>query len=468
VRRVRVGWAGLVVVVLAVAGCTSATRPAAPSPDFRPGAVGAGDPYFPTYGNGGYDVAGYDLELRYDPASGELDGTATITATATQDLSRFDFDLATLVATAVTVDGQAAADTARDNELVVTPATGIVKGRKFTVVVAYGGKPLPLVNKTLGVGGWRRTSDGGFALGQPESASTWFPVNDHPSDKATFKLAMTVPAGVEAISNGVPGRRATAAGWTTWTWSENAPLASYLAFVVIGQYRISTSTHDGKPMVVAIPASLPADGPAARSMARTGEVADFLATQFGPYPFDAYGGVVLNDSRIGYALETQSRPVYGSMFFRSSPDPTVVAHELAHQWFGDSVAVERWQDIWLNEGFATYAEWLWREHDGGQTVERSFDQQYDSVDWRNPAGNPGAANIFDSAVYQRGAMTVFALRRAIGDVAFAALLRSWPAERRGGNGTTADFIAAAERASGKDLGRLFQTWLYGTAKPPRP
>ena len=467
--RVRAGLAGLVVVALVLGGCTPDERPttAGAASDFTPGADGAGDPYFPTYGNGGYDVAGYDLELRYDPTSGRLDGTAAITATATQDLSRFDLDLAHLKADTVTVDGQPASSTARGDELVITPKTGIAKGKPFTVVVAYGGKPEPLRNETLGVGGWQRTKDGGFALGQPESASTWFPVNDHPSDKATFKLAMTVPEGLEALSNGVPSPPATAAGWTTWTWAEDAPMASYLATIVIGQYRIASSTHDGKPMVIAIPDSLPAGGAAERSLARTGEVADFLATWFGPYPFDAYGGILLNDERVGYALENQSRPVYGNSFFRDGPNATVVAHELAHQWFGDSVAIARWQDIWLNEGFATYAEWLWREHEGGPTVQQSFDRQYTRFDWREPAGNPGAAELFGPAVYQRGAMTVHALRRSIGEQAFAALLKSWPAERRGGNATTADFIAAAEQAAGKDLGNLFQTWLFGTRQPPR-
>jgi aminopeptidase N len=221
-------------------------------------------------------------------------------------------------------------------------------------------------------------------------------------------------------------------------------------------------------MITAIPESLPADGPAARSIARTGEIADFLATQFGPYPFDAYGGIVLDDERVGYALETQSRPVYGNTFFRTDPNPVVVAHELAHQWYGDSVALERWQDIWLNEGFATYAEWLWQEHEGRLTVAQSFDRTYTGFDWRGPPGDPGADDLFGSPVYKRGAMTLYALRRVIGDPTFAGLLKSWAAQHRDGNVTTTEFIQAAEKASGRDLDQLFQTWLFGTAKPPHP
>jgi aminopeptidase N len=462
--------AGAAVCALMLAGCTSGEpQPGITTPSFTPGAQGIGDDYFPTYGNGGYDVAGYDLNLRYDPKTGELRGTATITATATQNLSRFDFDFANLSASGITVDGSVATSNQNGNELVVTPPVGILRGKPFTVVVTYAGTPTTLNNKTLGAGGWLRTGDGAFALGQPESASTWFPVNDHPSDKATFRLAMAVPDGLEVLSNGVPGPRASAGGWTTWRWSEASPMASYLTTVVIGQYRITSTVYDGKPMVTAIPDSLPANGPAARSLARTGEIAGFLATQFGPYPFDAYGGVVVDDSRVGYALETQTRPVYGSTFFRNGPNPTVVAHELAHQWYGDSVALERWQDIWLNEGFATYAEWLWQEHEGKSTVRQSFDRAYRDADWSVPPGNPGADRLFDDAVYQRGAMTVQVLRETIGDSAFFALLQSWAAEHRDGNATTDEFIAAAERAAGgKDLGPLFQAWLFGTTKPPAP
>ncbi|WP_212986748.1 M1 family metallopeptidase [Actinoplanes auranticolor] len=463
-----------VLTALVLAGCSGddeTARPTpspSPPPSFAPGAEGAGDAYFPKYGNGGYDVAGYDLKLDYAPATGQLGGTATITATATQDLSAFHLDLARLVAGKVTVDGRAATSRADGNELVVTPAAGIVKGRSFTVVVEYSGKPQPLSNQALGVGGWLRTKDGAFALGQPESASTWFPVNDHPSDKATFTLAMTVPAGVEVLSNGVPGARATSAGRTTWRWAESKPLASYLAFVVIGQYRVQSTTHGGRPMVIALPESLPATSNAARSLARTGAVTDFLANLFGPYPFDANGGVVLDDDRVGYALETQSRPVYGNTFFAERPNTTVVVHELAHQWYGDSVALARWQDIWLNEGFATYAEWLWLEHEGERTAQQSFDRAYAGFDWSVPTGDPGPDRLFGDAVYQRGAMTVHALRRTIGDPAFFALLKSWPAEHRDGNATTEDFIAAAERAAGKDLGDLFEAWLFGTQKPPQP
>jgi aminopeptidase N len=453
----------VLVALLAGTGCT-----ADPADGFRPGATGVGDPYFPGYGNGGYDVAGYRLDLRYDPGTDRLTGRAAITATATGPLSRFTLDLTGLDVSAVTVDGSPARHDRDGAELVVTPSGGVPDGRRFAVGIEYAGVPTTVTGAGLGSGGFRHTDDGAIALGQPESASTWFPVNDHPVDKATYDISVTVPDGVAAISNGVPAGRSSSGGWTTWTWAERAPMASYLAMLVIGDYRVSSGTHAGKPLVTAVAASLPPDGPAAESLARTPAVADFLAERFGPYPFGAYGGVAVADPAIGYALETQSRPVYGPAFFTRGANVGVVVHELAHQWFGDSVSVSRWSELWLNEGFATYAEWLWSEHDGGRSAQQHFDAAYAATDWSAPALDPGRSAIFGTAVYRRGALTVHALRRTVSDEVFFRILRTWTAERRNGNATTADLVALAERLSGRPLRAFFDAWLSAGTAPPRP
>ncbi|MFG1950079.1 M1 family metallopeptidase [Micromonospora sp. NPDC048830] len=477
-RGARLGTGLLLTAALAVAGCGS--TPTEPLPaeseqptrvrQFEPGAAGVGDDYFPKYGNGGYDVTRYIVKVRYDPARDRLSGTTTVQATATTDLSSFNLDLAGLSVREVTVDGAPARHSRTGDELVITPASGLTSGNGFTAEISYVGEPAPLRNEALGEGGFRHTSDGAVALGQPESASTWFPVNDHPSDKAAYDFEFTVPKGLTAVSNGVPVGNSTSGGWTTWKWAERSPMASYLSTVAIGEFRVTRGEHKGRPVFSAVTTKLP-QGAADASIARTVEVADYLEGVFGPYPFDAYGGVVVSEPGIGYALETQSRPVYSANFFRGGENTGVVAHELAHQWFGNSVALARWQDIWLNEGLATYAEWLWEEHRGGRTAQQSFDDAYlgsGSQVWRTPPGRPGPANLFSQSVYQRGAMTVHALRTTVGDKAFFEILRSWAADRRDGNATTADFVDLAEQVAGRQLAALFDAWLYGTEQPPRP
>ncbi|MBV1856419.1 M1 family metallopeptidase [Catellatospora tritici] len=454
----------------ATAGATPSSVPTPePSHDFKPGAAGIGDPYFPAYGNGGYDVASYGIKVKYDPKTDKLSGDVTITAAATQDLSGFNLDLAGLSVRSVTVDDVAATVRRQANELIVTPAKGIASGGTFVTHVVYDGVPKPVKNKykDLGEGGWFATADGAIVLGQPDSAAGWFPVNDHPLDKAVYTIEATVPKGLTAVSNGVLGTTTTTGAWTTWTWSESKPMASYLSTLVIGKFRVTTGTHNGKPVYSAVTTKI-AKGAADTSVAHTVKIADFLETQFGPYPFDSYGGVVISDDRIHFALETQSRPVYSAGFFRNGVNDTVIAHELAHQWFGDAIAVHHWEDIWLNEGFARYAEWLWNDHAGVQSAQKSFNLTYQRSTpdvWKTPPGRPGAAHIFDATVYDRGAMTLHALRKAVGDRAFFAIVKAWTTEKTGGNGTTAEFVALAEKESGKQLDSLFDAWLYGKTKP---
>jgi aminopeptidase N len=461
----------------AVGECAAVVATEAP---FNPGAPGLCDSYFPQAGNGGYDVADYHLDLTYDPATQTLRGSATITATATANLSRFNLDFVGPDIESVQVDGQPADIDQHDGELVVTPASPIPAGTSFTTVVRYAGRPRGYPEPTDASTGFLVTDDGAIALGQPQSAAAWFPVNDHPRDKATYTIAITVPSDLVALSNGVleSTTDSAQAGYTTWTWRESSPMAPYLATMVVGDYRVHESTHDGRPVVLGVHASLPPSVDA--QLARTTEVVDYLQTVFGPYPFDALGGIVV-DVTLGYALETQARPVYGPSFFRTpvAEDPSwVIAHELAHQWFGNSVAIHDWREIWLNEGFATYAEWLWNEHTGSPagaapTVEGMFDLWYglfddDSPFWEVTPGDPGKQHLFDQAVYIRGAMTLHALRRTVGDDAFFRILSEWASRKRNSTATTAEFIALAEEIAGRQLDQLFQDWLYTPRRPPRP
>jgi aminopeptidase N len=469
--------AAVLAVALVATGCTGGSDGSSTTVDpaaagFRPGAGGIGDPYFPNTGNGGYQVGHYDLAVTYDPASKELTGLATIEATATQDLSSFSLDLAGLSVRSVELDGAPAAVERGDEKLYVTPPDGLATGTGFTVAVAYDGVPEPVTSPQLGSNGFQHADDGAFAIGEPQSASTWYPVNDHPRDKATYTIALTVPEGLAAVSNGVLVGRDPEDGWTTWRWTERVPMASYLTTLAIGDYRLHEVDHAGAPMVVAVHADLPTA--IDDQLLRTGEIADQLAEWFGPYPFESYGGIVLADQRIGFALETQSRPVYGPGFFANGQDGTwVIVHELAHQWFGNSVSLRQWSDMWLNEGFATYAEWLWAEEQGDDTAQETFDLYWDGPGtepdfWSPATGDPGPADLFGNAVYVRGAMTLHALRVAVGDDAFFQILRAWAHEKRGGNASTEELVTLSEQISGESLGGLFDAWLYATERPDYP
>lgn len=447
-----------VTALLACAGPTAAGTP---------GADGAGDPYFPLAGNGGYHVRHYDLTLRYDPASRHLDGRAVLTARATQGLSRFDLDLKGLKVTAVTVDRAGASFRRSGQELVVTPRHALRGGQEFRVTVAYDGTPKPVTDPDGSPDGWIPTDDGAFVAGEPQGAMTWFPSNNHPLDKASYDFTITVPADRTAVANGVLLDRRTADGRTTFRWRQSEPMAAYLATATVGRFQVERyTTRDGIQVYNAVdPRESAAAAPVLKKLP---SVLEWERGLFGPYPFRAAGSIVDHAPKVGYALETQSRPVYDA-----APDIATLVHENAHQWFGDSVSLTSWKDIWLNEGLATYAEWLYDEQHGGDSAQKAFDALYarpaDDDLWRFPPGDPGSGeNIFDTPVYARGAMTLHELRKAVGDRVFTRVLRAWAAEHRSGHGTTGQFVRLAEQVSGKNLQQLFKTWLFTAGKPARP
>ncbi|MBV2353037.1 M1 family metallopeptidase [Streptomyces sp. J2-1] len=452
----------LAAVPVAVAALLGATGPATAG---TAGASGVGDPYFPLSGNGGFHVEHYDLTLGYDTSSRHLDGTAVLTARATQALSRFDLDLKGLKVTGVTVDRAAATFRRSGQELVVTPRHALRDRQQFTITVRYNGTPAPVTDPDGSADGWVPTDDGAFVAGEPQGSMTWFPSNGHPLDKSTYDFTLTVPKGRTAVANGVLRSEHTANGRTTFRWHQAEPMAAYLATATVGNFQVEKyTTPDGIQVYNAVDPREAKE--AAPVLKKLPSVLAWESKLFGPYPFRAAGSIV-DHADVGYALETQTRPIYDS-----APDLSTLVHESAHQWFGDSVALTSWKDIWLNEGFATYAEWLYSEQHGGDSAQKSFDALYarpaSSHLWAFPPGNPGSgANIFDTPVYSRGAMTLHELRRAVGDKAFFRILRDWATVHRGGHGTTAQFIALSERVSGKNLGPLFHTWLHTKGKPAK-
>ena len=669
-------WLCGVVGLVLVASMIWSTATAATA-TFRPGSPGLGDPYFPLDGNGGYDVKHYLLDIRYHPATDVLQGTATIRARATQDLSRFNLDFVGLTVDSIRVDGSPTIWSRDGGELMVMPVEGIPRGQTFFVVVRYHGVPEP-IEEGLGISGFVPTNDGAVVAGEPHVAATWFPANDHPLDKAAYTFKITVPARVEAVANGELVRKWTQGGLTHWVWNAKEPMASYLATATMGQFDLTSYRHNGirfwdaiDPALFSVPEprtgeqyaisqrgdpsykrlmrkiSVPQDGATlsfwisrdtepnwdfvfveaktvgindwttlrdlnghtsrdtgfscpfwhelhpflthyqtddsegsclpdgstgewwaasgssdgwekwkvdlsdfagktvrvsvsyasddfiqyagafvddivvstgqgstsfeddrvpfdgwyvagapvgsapnpndwiagtqadapppigediSASLEREGEIVDFLSSVFGQYPFSASGGIV-DDVEFGFALENQTRPVYSPVFWTiPGQGDIVVAHELAHQWYGDSLTLAAWKHIWLNEGFATYAEWLWSEHEGQATVQESFEGLYSAIPeddpfWSVVIGDPTPEFLFDFAVYGRGAMTLQQLRLAVGDDDFFEILQRWAKSRAGQNVTTGQFIALAERVSGEDLDELFDTWLFTPGKP---
>ena len=464
-----IGAAGLAVAVLSGPTLAVAAPDDPGTPRYGEGAAGAGDPYFPLAGNGGTDVLHYDLDLDYTPPAadpapleGRLEGVATIDLVATADLDRFNLDLRGLTATSVTVGGKPAGFEQSENELVITPRPKLKAGASTQVVVAYGGTTTRPTDIEGALYGWVTTRDGAMVVSEPDGSATWFPVNDHPTDKSSYAFRITVPEGLVAVANGLLTGSTTEAGRTTWSWDAPDPMAAYLATASVGNFVLDEYTAaNGTPIIDALDADRPASAYA--DLALTSDMLVFFESLYGPYPFNSYGAIVDDDS-VGYALETQTR----SFFSRNAREGTI-AHELAHQWMGDEVSPERWADIWLNEGWATYSEWMWDEHRGRDTAAATFDvfmsTPADDEEWDFVVADPTPLGLFAGPVYDRGAATLHALRVKIGDDAFFDLARTWLERFGGGTASTQDFAELSEEVSGQDLDAFFEAWVYTPAKP---
>ena len=456
-RRWRAGALASLSIALPAIGAT----PAGAVP--TPGSAGLGDPFFPLSGNGGYDVASYRISLGYQPGRDRITATTRISATATQDLSSFNLDYRGPKIRSVAVGGTAAEHEHAGQELTVTPAEPIVAGSGFVVEVSYGGEVGTITDVDGSREGWFNTRDGSVVVAEPRGAPTWYPANDYPTDKATFRFEVRVPRGLETVANGRLVKRRQRGDKSIWTWKESEPMATYLATVATGQFKLRRSRVNGIRSLTAVDPKLwkRSKGPLRMSE----RILSLLEELFGPYPFGQVGAIVDDAKSIGYALETQTRPVYDR-----PPSTVLIAHELAHQWVGNSVSLSSWPEIWLNEGFATWAEWRWAQEAGGPTTAERFEElQRTPADkpgfWNPPpAALPGPAQLFSEPVYVRGAMALEALRQQVGGPTFATILRDWATANAYRNVTIADFMALAEARSGQELNALFDTWLLQPGK----
>jgi aminopeptidase N len=593
----------LLLLAALMAGCASApaTQPT-PSPNTtiapgQPGTAGLGDPAFPQAGNGGYDAQHYRLDLAVDVEANVLTATVTMTAQATQNLSAFNLDFAGFTIDEVTVDAQPAETDRTEREMTILPARSLAAGEPFTTQVSYHGTP-------PAGGAWHHQDGAIFVTGEPVGAATWYPVNNHPLDKATYTYRIHTHQPYEAVASGTLVETLEDGDRITYVWTMDRPMASYLSTIYVADLTIDDAED---------PAGIPHQNYFPPRLAQTAddlfdtqdEMVAFFADRFGPYPFESYGAAVV-DTDWGGALETQSLSLFGrsglgiemdlpegiELPIEISPQ-AIIAHELAHQWFGDSVSLKRWQDIWLKEGFATYASWLWLEHEEGEgalqdIVQRRYetvaeaiggamfsfgenptpfdalsgpeamevlrsiapealaDQQalsdalplddlesgsesaamdnlsdahirqmmprlpeedlngakvleilealptaemsgrqvfqalvvlqiYDTAgvsifqgSWVAPPGNPPVDNLYNISVYDRGALTLHALRIEVGDEVWSEIMRTYYDRHKYGNAGTEDFIAVAEEVSGQDLGTFFDAWLYEEQMPDIP
>ncbi|QJU52618.1 M1 family metallopeptidase [Herbiconiux sp. KACC 21604] len=427
----------------------------------------AGDDYLPTSGNGGYSVVHYDLDLDYRVATNRLSATAVIRARATMDLTRFSFDFAGLSVVRVTVNGvrpRKIAETVR--KLVVTVDEVIPDGSEFVVEVRYRGAPHP-VRSAWGEVGWEELTDGVIVAGQPCGAASWYPCNDQPADKAPYRITITCEAGYTAISNGPLVARSTRSGRTSWTYEMTQPMASYLATVQIGRYRSRRLAAEPVVQTVFHPGRL--DREVSIDFAPVPQMMAVFSELFGPYPFDEYT-VVVTDDALEIPLEAQGLAVFGSNHVNGMHGADrLIAHELAHQWFGNSLTVARWRDIWLHEGFACYAEWLWAEASGGVTADANAAVHRAALEAQPRdivIGDPGPRAMFDDRVYKRGALALHAVRRAVGDDAFFEGLRAYVAECAHGLVAPIDFVEIMEQhVAGVDVAAVVERWVEKRSLP---
>ena len=426
------------------------------------------DSLFPEVGSSRYDVKHYAISLSYQ-SSGEIKAKTTLTAKARKSLTSFSLDLEGLTVDKVRVNGHKADFSRRDNKLIIKPSEVLV-GR-FSATIWYHGKPVTHIDPDGAQDGWIPTSDGATVLSEPVGAMTWFPNNNTPRDKATFDMKITVPSNLEVAGSGDLRSVRKHDGQETWRWQQPYQQATYLAMISIGNYDVyhstmRTTTGRKLPIWSFIEPKL---GTQAAARALIPKAIRFEERRFGPYPFNS-AGIVVKDTDVGYALETQNRPVFDNDEGETVDDLTNV-HEWAHQWYGNSVSLSDWGDIWLNEGFATYAEWLWTAAHGGPSTAEQFQKEYDNHPASDPLWTPAPAKLTDPADlfgaqgYLRGSMTLEALRQEVGSHDFFVILRRWAQQNAYGNVTTPEFIALSERVSGQNLDAFFNAWLYVAEKP---
>jgi aminopeptidase N len=434
----------------------------------RRGAPPVIDPYIPANGNFGYRVSRYELDLEYKVNINRLSGTASITAATLASLKTFSLDLSDALAVSkVSVNGHRPQSFNRSHgKLNVTLSSALPAGAAMSITVRYAGTPRPI--RTLwGEVGFEELTNGALVAGQPNGAASWFPCDDHPSSKASYRIAISTDNPYRALANGELVSRRTRAAMTTWTYEQAEPTSTYLITLQIGDYETHRLAKTPVPMNAVLPHRLKHDFE--YDFGRQPQMMKLFVKLFGPYPLSTGYTVVVTDDDLEIPLEAQGISIFGANHCGGERSAErLIAHELAHQWFGNSVTARRWRDIWLHEGFACYAEWLWSEDSGGRSADdwaRYYHGKLAASRHDLLLADPGPRDMFDDRVYKRGALTLHVLRRTIGDDGFFELLRDWTTRHRHGTAVTDDFTGLAANYANESLRPLWQAWLYSKDVP---
>ncbi|WP_326544924.1 M1 family metallopeptidase [Mycolicibacterium sp. ND9-15] len=426
------------------------------------------DPYLPASGNFGYRASRYELDLEYKVAINRLSGTATITAVTLAALHTFTLDITdALAVTKVTVNGARPQQFhTSSGKLHIALRDALPAGAAMTIVVRYGGAPRP-IRSLWGDVGFEELTDGALVAGQPNGAQSWFPCDDHPSAKASFRIQIATETPYHVIANGELVSRRARAAMTTWTYELPEPTSTYLVTLQIGRYERRRMAGNGVSIHAVLPDRLRENFE--HDFARQPQMMKLFVKLFGAYPLDEGYTVVVTDDDLEIPLEAQGISIFGANHCDGrGRAERLIAHELAHQWFGNSVTAKRWRHIWLHEGFACYAEWLWSENSGGRSADEwahHYHQRLANSPRDLVLADPGPRDMFDDRVYKRGALTLHVLRRRLGDADFFALLQDWTARYRHSSVVTDDFTGLASHYANESLRSLWEPWLYSTGLP---
>jgi aminopeptidase N len=421
-----------------------------------------GDPTFPGLGNTGYDVQSYTIVL--DLRGEELVAETTVDLIATVDLTKLQLDLVGMEVDEIRVDDEPALFNRNERELIVRLPDPLSEGNRASILVAYHGTPSPI---DAGEGipfnlGFQTRPWGSFVASEPIGAATWFPGNDHPQDKALFRIELTVPEGQTGVGPGtLVDSRINADGSSTLVWAAREPMTTYLASIATGDFEVSNQATDSG-LVIRHAVHRDALVETGDALETTEAMMTEFEKQFGPYPFESYGVLVVPE-QLGFALENQTLSLFGTDVIGSPSAQPILAHELAHHWFGNDISPAAWDDIWLNEGFATWAEWWWTERTSGVDVievARTIPME--------PLAGLTPRTLFDINVYWRGGLTLEALRRTVGDDVFGEILREWSVRYGGGVASTENFLDLVTEMAGQDATSIVSQWIFSPEMPELP